>query len=101
LPKRGFSNINSKSFTVINLSTLQAAVEKGVFKAGDTVDQASLQAAGLIKGVRDGVRLLAKGELSTKLTIVVSGASKNAVEAVEKAGGSVTVLFAATDEAAE
>ena len=101
LPKRGFNNINTKRYSVINLGQLQAAVDKGLLNAGDTVNTEALQTAGLVKGVRDGVRLLAKGELTAKLSIEVAGASKAAQEAVEKAGGSLTVTAAKAEEAAE
>ncbi len=92
LPKRGFNNINSKSFAIINLKTLQEAVDRGVIAAGASVDETSLVAAGIVRRVLDGVRLLAKGELNTALTIEVAGASKAAIEAVEKAGGKVEVI---------
>lgn len=91
LPKRGFNNFNSKNYAVINLSTLQAAVDKGVLKAGDTVNEESLKAAGVVTSIKDGVRLLGKGELKAKLNIEVAGASASARQAVEKAGGSLTV----------
>lgn len=92
LPKRGFNNIFRKSFREVNLDRLQAAIDAGKIDASKTVDADALRAAGLIKTPRDGVRLLAKGELNTKVSIEVSGASKAAVEAVEKAGGNVVVL---------
>ena len=101
LPKRGFNNINSKTYAVINLGTLQAAVDKGLIKAGDSVNAQSLKAAGVITSIKDGVRLLAKGELSAKLSIEVAGASAAAREAVEKAGGSLTVAKASAETSAE
>ncbi len=91
MPKRGFNNFFRLEFAEVNLGRLQAAVDAGKFSAGDTVNEASLRAVGLIKGRCDGVRLLARGELTAGLTIEVAGASKNAIAAVEKAGGKVVV----------
>jgi large subunit ribosomal protein L15 len=94
LPKRGFNNIFRKNFVVVNLGRLQAVIDAGKLDPKKPVDTAALQAAGLINNPRDGVRLLAKGALKTKVDITVAGASKAAAVAVEKAGGSVTVLAA-------
>ena len=99
LPKRGFKNYFRKDYAVVNLGGLQKAIDAGKLDAKKPVNEESLRAAGLIKGRCDGVRLLAKGELSTKLAIEVAGASKAALEAVEKAGGSVVVK--AVEPAAE
>jgi large subunit ribosomal protein L15 len=92
LPKRGFTNIFAANFKVVNLGSLQGAIDAGRLDAGKPVDAAALKAAGLVKSAPDGIRLLAKGELKAKINITVAGASKAAVEAVEKAGGSVTVV---------
>ncbi len=90
LPKRGFDHSEfRKDFRIVNLGRLQVAVEAGKLKADAPVDGAALVAAGVLRRLGDGVRLLAKGELKTPLTIQVSGASKAAVEAVEKLGGKV------------
>ena len=89
LPKRGFNNPFRKDYAEINLGTLQAAVDAGKLDAGSTIDGAALVAAGILTKSRDGVRLLGKGALTAKLTLKVAGASKSAVEAVEKAGGSI------------
>jgi large subunit ribosomal protein L15 len=94
LPKRGFNNIFAKRYVVINLGRLQQAIDDGKLDAGQGIDAAALKAAGLVKNPRDGVRLLAKGELKAKVNVTVAGASKAALEAVEKAGGSVTLLTA-------
>jgi large subunit ribosomal protein L15 len=92
LPKRGFKNTDfQQRFVIINLGTLQSAVDAGHLTAGATVNGASLVEAGILRRSRDGVRLLAKGELKAALTIEVVGASKAAVEAVEKLGGKVIV----------
>ncbi len=99
LPKRGFKNYFRKDYAVVNLGGLQKAIDAGKLDAKKPVNEESLRAAGLVKGRCDGVRLLAKGELSAKLAIEVAGASKAALEAVEKAGGSVVVK--AVEPAAE
>jgi len=91
LPKRGFNNIFAKDYKVVNTGRLQSAIDAGRLDAGKPVDAAALKAAGLVKSAPDGIRLLAKGELKAKINITVAGASKAAVEAVEKAGGSVTL----------
>lgn len=91
LPKGGFKNPFRKDYRVINLDRLQQAVDAGKLDAATTVDMKALIEAGVIKSARDGVRLLAKGELKAKLNLEIAGASKAAVEAVEKAGGSVTM----------
>ena len=90
LPKRGFNNkIFREDFKVVNLGRLQAALDDGKLKADGTLDATALVASGLLRRPGDGVRLLAKGEIRTAITIEVAGASKAAVEAVEKAGGKV------------
>lgn len=91
LPKRGFNNINAKRYAVINLNVLQKFIDAGKIDAGAKIDEDTLIASGLVRRKRDGIRLLAKGELTSKLDLTVTGASKAAIEAVEKAGGSVTV----------
>lgn len=100
LPKRGFTAPSSKNHSWVNLGRIAKAIEAGNLDASN-VTEASLVAAGLVRNVRDGVRLLAKGDAPKKLKITVTGASKAAVEAVEKAGGSVTITGAAKDTAAE
>ena len=91
LPKRGFKNYFRKDYAEVNLGGLQKAIDAGKLDAKKPVNEETLRAAGLVKGRCDGVRLLGKGELSAKLAIEVAGASKAAVEAVEKAGGKVVV----------
>ncbi|HLY47027.1 MAG TPA: 50S ribosomal protein L15 [Stellaceae bacterium] len=99
LPKRGFNNkIFQKDWTIVNLGRLQQALDAGKLSAEGEVDAKGLVAAGVLRRAGDGVRLLAKGELKAALTIKVAGASKAAIEAVEKAGGKV-VLPAATKPA--
>ena len=95
LPKRGFSQAAFRAeFAIINLGGLQRALDSGALKPDVTVNGAALVAAGVLRRVRDGVRLLAKGELKSPLTIEVVGASKAAVAAVEKLGGKVVVTGA-------
>ena len=92
LPKRGFNNIFRKNYAVVNLGRLQDAVDAGKLDAKKPVDAAALVGAGLISKVRDGVRILAKGELTAKkVEIHAAGASKAATEAVEKMGGKIIV----------
>jgi len=91
LPKRGFNNIFRKEYNEVNLGRVQQAIDAGHLKRDATVNGASLVEAGVLRRARDGVRLLAKGELKTPLTIEVVGASKAAVAAVEKLGGKVIV----------
>ncbi|WP_334128632.1 50S ribosomal protein L15 [Sneathiella sp.] len=96
LPKRGFTNIFRKDYAVANLGRIQAAIDAGKLDASATITAEALKAAGVVGKIGEGVRLLAKGELKTKATFEVAGASKSAIEAVEKAGGKVTVLAAAS-----
>jgi large subunit ribosomal protein L15 len=94
LPKRGFNNIFRKQYVIINIGTLQAAVDAKKLDAKKTVDAQALKAAGLVNKTKDGIRLLANGELTAKLNIEVSGASGAAIAAVEKAGGKVQIPVA-------
>ncbi|WP_415392217.1 50S ribosomal protein L15 [Paracoccus sp. SJTW-4] len=103
LPKRGFSKPNRLEFAVVNLGQLQKMVEAGKFAAGAELDEDALVAAGATKHKRDGIRLLAKGELKTALKLTLAGASAAAAAAVEAAGGSLTLTrpVAAAEPAAE
>ncbi len=92
LPKRGFDNkMFQKDFKVVNLGRLQTALDEGKLTAGSTLDGKALVASGLLRRLGDGIRLLAKGELTAAITIEVAGASKAAIAAVEKVGGKVIV----------
>ena len=92
LPKRGFNNKRfAKRFVVVNAGLLQKAIDAGKFEKGATIDADALAKAGLIRRSRDGVRLLAKGELTSAVTVEVAGASAAAVAMVEKAGGKVVI----------
>lgn len=95
LPKRGFTNIFAKDYNIVSIGRIQTAIDSGKLDASGTIDAAALQAAGVFKRVRDGVRVLSDGELKAKVSLEVAGASKTAIEKIEKAGGSVKVLNAA------
>ena len=92
LPKRGFHNIFRKVAEIVNLGRLQVAIDAGKIDASKTITIEVLRTAGLVDHAKDGVRLLAKGALTTKIDIEVSGASKAAVDAVEKGGGKIVLL---------
>ena len=92
LPKRGFNNPFGKDYAEVNLGQLQKLIDEGKLDAKALVDQAALQAAGVARGGKDGVRVLGKGVLSAKLGFKVAGVSKGAREAIEKAGGSVELI---------
>jgi large subunit ribosomal protein L15 len=92
LPKRGFNNIFAKDYAIVNLGALQKAIDAGKLDVSATIDHAALKAASLARGGKDGVRLLAKGELTAKVNLLVAGASQSAIDAVEKAGGKVEVI---------
>ena len=95
LPKRGFKNIFRKEYAPVNIGAVAAAVMSGKIDPAQTIDEAALKAAGLVRGGKvQGVRLLADGELTQALRFTVSGASAAAIAAVEAAGGSVTTTVA-------
>ncbi|MFO1108223.1 MAG: 50S ribosomal protein L15 [Bradyrhizobium sp.] len=98
LPKRGFNNIFRVEFAEINLDRLQQAVDAKTIDAKDTINAESLVKAGVLRRAKAGVRLLGRGELKAKLNIEVHGASKSAIAAVEKAGGSVKILAPAKED---
>ena len=89
LPKRGFKNIFAKKFTVVSLARVQTAIDANKLDPKKTIDVEALIAAGVVRRAKDGVRLLSDGEVKAKLTFDIAGASKAAIEKVEKAGGSV------------
>ena len=99
LPKRGFNNIFRLDFAEINLDRLQEAIDaKASSMPSAVINAEALVAAGVVRRAKDGVRLLGRGELKAKLTLEVHGASKPAIAAVEKAGGTVKILAPAKDE---
>lgn len=95
LPKRGFNNINAKTYSVVNLGLIQKFIDAKKIDAKKPITESSLVESGLVRRVKDGIRILNKGEVTSKLDITVTGASASAVEAVAKAGGSLTVTKAA------
>jgi len=94
LPKRGFNKPNAIVLNEVNVGRIQQAVEAGKLDTGAAVTVETLVAAGVVSKPRDGVKILGVGELKAKLSFQVHGASKSAVDAIEKAGGSVTLLGA-------
>ncbi len=98
LPKRGFNKPNAKSFAVVNLGVIQKFVDAGKLDVKAEITEDALVAAGVVRRKLDGVRVLAKGEITAKIKLAVTGASKAAVDAVAKAGGSLTVTTASAAE---
>jgi large subunit ribosomal protein L15 len=92
LPKRGFNNPFAKDYAEVNVGAIQKAIEAGKLSADGTLTQAELQAAGLVRGGKDGVRVLGKGAINTKIALRVAGVSAGARTAIEGAGGSVEVI---------
>ena len=92
IPKRGFNNIFAKDYAEVNLGQIQKLVEANKLDAKAVIDHAALKAAGVARGGKDGVRILNKGDFSSKLKFNVAGVSGSAREAIEKAGGSVDVI---------
>ena len=92
LPKRGFNKPNRKEYAVVNLGHIQKFIEAG--KLGEEITETELVDSGLVRRKRDGVRVLGGGEMTTKIVLTVTGASRSAIEAVEKAGGQLTVTSA-------
>ena len=98
LPKRGFSKPNRKAYAVVNLGLIQKFIDAGKLDVKAEITEDALIASGLVRRKRDGVRVLAKGEFNAKVTLNVTGASKSAVAAVEKAGGTISVTNATAAE---
>ncbi len=97
LPKRGFNNIFASEYVVVSLGRIQTAIDAKKLDASATIDAAALKAAGVIRRAKDGVRILADGELKSKVSFEVAGASKPALEKIEKAGGSIKLLAVAVE----
>ncbi len=98
LPKRGFTKPNRKSYAVVNLGLIQKFVDAGKIDASAPITEEVLVASGLVRRRLDGIRVLAKGEVTGKLDLAVTGASRSAIDAVEKAGGSLSVTTAQAAE---
>jgi large subunit ribosomal protein L15 len=96
LPKRGFNKPNRKKFAVVNLGLIQKFIDDG--KLGEEITETELVDSGLVRRKLDGVRVLGSGDITSKVTLTVTGASRSAIEAVEKAGGSLTVTSASAAE---
>ena len=94
LPKRGFNKPNRRELNEVNLGRIQEAIAAGKLDQGAPITVESLVAAGVVSKPRDGVKILGQGDFSAKLSFEVAGASKSALEAIEKAGGSVTIVGA-------
>jgi large subunit ribosomal protein L15 len=101
LPKRGFTPPNAKDYNEVNIGRIQEAIAAGKLAADVPVTIESLVAAGVISKPRDGVKILGVGEISAKLAFEVAGASKSAIAAIEKAGGSVKLLNVAAEAATD
>jgi large subunit ribosomal protein L15 len=97
LPKRGFNNVFRIEYAEINLDRIQQAIDAKTLDAGAAINAESLVKAGVVRRPKGGVRLLGRGEITAKLNIEVHGASKSAIAAVEKAGGSVKILAPAKE----
>lgn len=97
LPKRGFNNIFAKNFNEVSLGRIQTAIDAGKLDAGNTVDAAALVAAGVVRRAKDGIRVVGGGELKSKIALAVAGGSKPALAAVEKAGGTVSIIETKSD----
>ena len=98
LPKRGFNNIFALDFVEINLDRIQQAIDAKKLDAGSVINAEALVKSGALRRAKDGVRLLGRGEITAKVNIEVHGASKSAIAAVVKAGGTVKLLAPAKDE---
>ena len=97
LPKRGFNKPNRKAFAVINLGIIQKFIDAGKLDAKSAITEDALIACGAVRRKLDGIRILAKGEITSKVDLQVTGASKSAVETVEKAGGKLAVAAVAAE----
>ena len=101
LPKRGFNKPNRKAYAVINLGLIQKFIDAGTLDGSAAITEDALIQSGLVRRKLDGVRVLAKGDVTSNITLEVTGASRSAIEAVEKAGGKLTLTATRAAEAAE
>ena len=92
LPKRGFKKYNRKTYKIINLGDIQNIIDKGKIDATKEINNQMIISSGIFSNIKDGIRVLARGEIKNKVNIIVNGASKTAIEKVEKAGGSISIL---------
>jgi large subunit ribosomal protein L15 len=91
LPKRGFNKHNRKVYRILNLGDLQKVIDNGKIDIKKEINSSVILSSGVIKNLKDGIRILARGKITSKVNILVDGASKNAIEQVEKAGGNLVV----------
>ena len=91
MPKAGFTNVHAKNFVTVSLARIQTAIDNKMLDTKGLIDEDMLVKSGVVRRKRDGIRLLANGEIKTKISLKLSGASATAKAAVEKAGGSVEV----------
>ena len=92
LPKRGFKKYNRKVYRILNLGEIQQLIDNGKIDHAKEIDNSSLLSSGIFSNIKDGIRILARGEIKSKVNIKVNGASKTAVEQVKKAGGNITIF---------
>ena len=92
LPKRGFNKHNRKVYRILNLGDLQKVIDNGKIDIKKEINNSVILSTGIIKNLKDGIRILARGKITSKVNILVDGASKNAIEEVEKAGGNLAVI---------
>ena len=91
LPKRGFNKYNRKVYRILNLGDLQKVIDNGKIDIKKEINSSVILSSGVIKNLKDGIRILARGEITSKVNIQVDGASKNAIEQVKKVGGNLAV----------
>ena len=92
LPKRGFKKYNRKVYRILNLGEIQKLIDNGKIDHSKEIDNSSLLSSGIFANIKDGIRILARGEIKSKVNIKVNGASKTALEQVKKAGGNITII---------
>ena len=91
LPKRGFNKHNRKVYRILNLGDLQKVIDNGKIDIKKEINSSVILSSGVIKNLKDGIRILARGKITSKVNILVDGASKNAIEQVKKVGGNLAV----------
>ena len=92
LPKRGFNKHNSKIYRILNLGDLQKVIDNGKIDIKKEINNSSILSSGIIKNLKDGIRILGRGKITSKVNILVNGASKTAIEQVKKAGGKLVII---------
>ena len=92
LPKRGFKKYNRKTYKILNLGDIQNIIDKGKIDPTKEINNEMIISSGIFSNIKDGIRVLARGEIKNKVNIIVNGASKTAIEKVKKAGGSLKIL---------